>query len=181
MRIRTYRDYAEHSNVKCTNTNEIHATWHSHTNRSYVILTHVYTVHWMNDEPERWQKVGTISSCLLFVGRCQRITQRCAEAGQQQTCDCSCDCLCESETVFLYFEHLKQVWLETFTTKQKGAHCQTFWSSVHNASISRLVSAQLFVCSVRNSIDDDDHFYKRRSKRIKKTTAAKKVSTKTKL
>lgn len=72
-----------------------------------------------------------------------------------------CVCICSYGLVNGFFslccvEHLKQVWMPTFTTKQKGAHCQTFWLFVHNASISRLVSAQLFVCSIRLSKLNDN-------------------------
>lgn len=150
----------------------------------YVISTHVYTVHWMNEEPEKWQKVGTIRVVCYSLNVVNALDGN-ALKQESNIHVIVCVIVCVwAKRFFFTFEHLKQVWLETFTTKQKGAHCQTFWSFIHNASISRLVSAQLFVCSVRkNSTDDDDDFYNWESKKIYNSsgTEKKRDSIKTKL
>ena len=142
---------------------ERHATWHTYQRicSRFPLMSTVC----IGRTKSRRNVLGG-GDCLLFVERYQRIWRVCAEAGQSDMRVYMFIWISKRFFSLCFVEHLKQVWLQTFTTKQKGAHCQTFWLFVHNASISRLVSAQLFVCSVRLSKLND--YTEKSSKKIKK-------------
>lgn len=122
----------------------------TYTNECVIFpLMSVVCIGWMKSKrnEEKWGLSRVVCYLPYYSGP---LVAQCDEAGwNDETNTIDRTTMCVSSKRFFSSEHLKQVWLETFTTKQKGAHSQTFWSYVHNASISRLVSAHIFVCSVR--------------------------------